>query len=174
MSSSHDRTPETRSAQLIHDRQERLEEVLDLFSQQAAEVQLTAAMKREIATHVINYHRVLSQYRDENVLNDGDIPDITPIRQRLGETTTVVSASAGRGRGSRPQQVPAIDELGFWELEGIARDLEAAAKKLGFWEPAKEQTPNDDPDADDLRALLEARGQQQAVENLPGSQEDSA
>jgi len=140
MSSAHDRTPETRARQLIHDRQERLEEVLDLFSQQAAEVQLSPAMKREIATHIVNYHRVLWQYHDEAVLDDGDIPDITPIRQRLGETTTVVGASAGRGRGSRPQQVPAIDELGFWELEGLARDLEAAAKKLGFWADAKTKT----------------------------------
>jgi hypothetical protein len=116
---------------------------------------------------------VLSNYEDETVLDDGDIPDIDPIRDRLGHTTTVVGQRAGRGRGSQRQTVPAVDELDFWYLEGVANDLEAAAKKLGFWASAKEQTPHDDPDHDDLKALLEARGQDDAIENLPGEEEEA-
>lgn len=137
MSSRADDPPVDRSKRLIQDRQERLEDVLDIFSQRAAEVDLTPQMKREIAVHIVNFHRVLSNYEDETVLDDGDIPDISPIRDRLGRTTTVVSERAGRDRGTQRQEVPAVDELNFWYLEGVANDLEAAAKKLGFWAEAK-------------------------------------
>jgi len=150
MSSRDDDGAVNRPQQLIYERQERLEEVLDIFSQRAANIELTPQMKREIAVHIVNYHRVLSQYRGESVLEDGDIADISPIRTRLGQTTTVVGQRAGRDRGTERKQVPAVDELGFWELEEIARDLEAAAKKLGFWADAKSQTDvfGVDPDWD--------------------------
>jgi hypothetical protein len=140
MSSYDDTASDTRAKQLIQDRQERLEEVLDIFSQQAAEVSLTPQMKREIAVHIVNYHRVLSNYEDETVLDDGDIPDIDPIRDRLGHTTRVATDSAGIGRGGSYERVPAVEELDFWYLESVAGDLEAAAKKLGFWATADAET----------------------------------
>jgi hypothetical protein len=173
MSNRSDDPPVDRSKRLIQDRQERLEDVLDIFSQRAAEVDLTPEMKREIAVHIVNFHRVLSNYEDETVLDDGDIPDIERIRKRLGRTTTVTGTRSGRKRGSQRQRVPAVDELDFWYLESVANDLEAAAKTLGFWASAKEQTPHDDPDHDDLKALLEARGQDDAIENLPGEGGDA-
>lgn len=122
-----------RSKRLIQDRQERLESVLDLFSQQAAEVNLTPQMKREIAVHIVNYHRVLSKFEGESLLSSGDIPDISPIKERLGKTTSVVASKNGLGGGFDSDKVPKIDELDFWYLEEVANDLEAAAKKLGFW-----------------------------------------
>jgi hypothetical protein len=141
--SSYNDTPDsdTKSKQLIQDRQERLEGVLDIFSQRAAEVQLTPEMKREIAVHVVNYHRVLSQYEGESVLSEGDIPDISPIRERLGRTTRVLSESNRRSGGATYEEVPAVDELDFWALEEIAVQLEAAAKKLGFWASAEATRP---------------------------------
>jgi len=167
--SSYDDTPsDSRAKQLIQDRQERLEEVLDIFSQRAANVDLSPQMTREIAVHIVNYHRVLSRYEDESVLSDGDIPDISPIRNRLGRTTRVASAGAAMGYGGGYEEVPAVDELDYWYLEDVAGQLETAAKKLGFWASAKDQTPHDDPDHDDLKALLETRGQDEAIENLPG------
>jgi len=132
---------DNRSKQLIEDRQERLEQVLDLFSQQAAEVSLSVDMKREIAVHIVNYHRVLSKYEGESVLSEGDIPDISPIRDRLGRTAEVLGQSSGRGGGMEYQQVPAIDQLDFWYLEDVANELEAAAKKLGFWASAEASRP---------------------------------
>ena len=129
-----------RAKRLIQDRQERLEQVLDFFTERAAEVSLSPRMKREIAVHIVNYHRVLSNYRDESVLSDGDIPDISPIRERLGRTAEVLGDSARRGGGVQYQEVPAIDELDFWYLEGVANQLEAAAKKLGFWANAESGT----------------------------------
>ena len=129
------------STGIIEDRQERLERVLDIFSQRAANVDLTPSMKREIAVHIVNYHRVLSNYRDETILADGDIPDLSPIRDRLGRTAEVLEESTRRGGGLTYNQVPAIDQLDFWYLEDVARQLEAASKKLGFWRNANAQRP---------------------------------
>lgn len=161
---------DVRSKRLIQDRQERLERVLDIFVQRAADVDVSPQMKREIAVHIVNYHRVLSNYEGETVLDDGDIPDISPIRQRLGRTTQVPGQAAGIGRGTSYEAVPAVDELDVWFLEDVASQLEAAAKKLGFWASAKDVTPHDDPDESDLKALLETRGQDDAIANLPSEQ----
>lgn len=157
-----------RARRIILERQERLEDVLDMFSQRAATVDLTPGMKRRIAVHITNYHRVLSTYHDETVLDDEDIPDISPIRERLGRTTRVPSSSNRRGGGETFQQRPAVDELDFWYLEQVARDLEAAAKKLGFWASVADTTDHDEIGHDDLRHLLANRGQDEALEKLPG------
>jgi len=83
--------------------------------------------------HILNYHRVISKFAGESVLTDGDIPDISPIRNRLGRTTEVVVESKRGGGDITTQQRPAVDELDVWYLEDIANQLETAAKKLGFW-----------------------------------------
>lgn len=76
---------------------------------------------------------MLQCYEHEPVLDDGDIPDISQIRDWLGKTTQIVVDSPGMGGGQEYEEVPAVEELNFWELEATAGDLEAAAKKLGFW-----------------------------------------
>jgi hypothetical protein len=130
-----------RSKKLIQDRQEKLEAVLDMFSRQAASVELTAEMKREIAIHIVNYHRVLSKFEGESVLSSGDIPDISPIRQRLGRKTEVLTESDGWDATTAYERRPAVDELEFGYLEEVANQLEAAAKKLGFWASAEATRP---------------------------------
>lgn len=137
--SNRDGSDDGRAKQLIYDRQERLEDVLDVFSERAAEVALSPTVKRQIAVHITNYHRVLSQYAGESVLSGDDIPDIEPIRKRLGRTTRTVAAEPAMGFGASYEEVPAIDELDFFYLEQVAVKLESAAKKLGFWYSADSQ-----------------------------------
>jgi hypothetical protein len=165
--SSYDEPGDTRAKQLIQDRQERLENVLDMLVERAASLELTPAHKRELAVHIVNYHRVLKRYEHEPVLDDGDIPDISPIRNRLGKTTQTVVDSPGLAGGQTYQEVPAVEELNFWQLEEIAGDLESAAKKLGFWAPAADDVAHNDVGLSDLEGLTGSRGQEQAVENLP-------
>jgi hypothetical protein len=119
--------------QLLDERQHRLEAALDLLSREGADVTLKPETKREIVVHILNYHRVISKFAGESVLTDGDIPDISPIRNRLGRTTEVVVESKRGGGDITTQQRPAVDELDVWYLEDIANQLETAAKKLGFW-----------------------------------------
>jgi len=118
---------------MIQYRQERLEEVLDALSRKSAYVELSAEMKRELAVATLNLHRMLSKYKGESVLSDGDLPDISPIRNRLGRTTEVMQETKRRGDGLVFKEVPAIDELAFGYLEEAANQTESAAKKLGFW-----------------------------------------
>ena len=135
-------TGENRSKKLIEDRQEKLEAVLDMFSRQAASVELTPEMKREIAIHIVNYHRVLSKFEGESVLSAGDIPDITRIRERLGRKTKTLTKSSGSWDSELTyEERPAVDELPFSYLEDVANQLEAAAKKLGFWASAEATRP---------------------------------
>lgn len=142
MSSRDDDSGENRSKKLIEDRQEKLEAVLDMFSRQAASVELTPEMKREIAIHIVNYHRVLSKFEGESVLSAGDIPDISPIRERLGRKTKTLTKSTGSWDSELTyEQRPAVDELNFAYLEDVANQLEAAAKKLGFWASAEATRP---------------------------------
>jgi len=169
--SSRDRDSGEGAAQekhIIRERLEQLELVLDLFSQHAADVNLTPTMKRRIAVVVVNNHRVLSNYEGESVIEDGDIPNISPIRQRLGRTTEVETPTKRRGGGVAYEERPAVDELDYWYLEDAARQLEAVSKKLGFWPDATDTVHNDRVSEGDLKALLETRGQTEAVENLPG------
>lgn len=163
-----DDSGDVRAKRLIQDRLERLEATLDQFSYQAATVQLTPDMKREIAVHIVNLHRVLSNYEGETVLDDGDIPDISPIRERLGRETQIPSQSARRGGGTSYETRPAVDELGFEYLERVANQLERVAKKLEFWAPAPDKTEHDQFDHGDLAHLLDQRGQDEALEKVPG------
>ena len=134
--SSYDRRDggDTRAKQLIQDRLERLEETLDVFSRQGVDASLSPELKREIAACIVDVHRQLSKYTDEAVLSDGDIPDISPVYNRLGKTTEVTTSAPGfRRRGTTTKQVPAVDELNFHYLVNVADQLETAAKKLKLW-----------------------------------------
>jgi len=157
-----------RAKQLIQDRQERLEDTLDVVSHRAANLDVSPELTSELAVHILNYHRMLATYRDESAVSDDDFPDVGPIRNRLGETVEITTDSKRRGRGRTVKEVPAVEELDFRYLERVADQLEQVAKKLGFWADAATKTPHNQAAQDDLEALLGARGQDDAVANLNG------
>ena len=142
--------------QLLDERQHRLEAALDLLSREGADVTLKPETKREIVVHILNYHRVISKFADESVLTDGDIPDISPIRNRLGRTTEVVVESKRGGGDITTQQRPAVDELDVWYLEDVANQLETTAKKLGFWANVNAETTHRTEIDDELIEEVEA------------------
>ena len=53
-------------------------------------------------------------------------------------------------------------------LERVANQLERVAKKLEFWAPAPDKTEHDQFDHGDLAHLLDQRGQDEALEKVPG------
>jgi len=156
-----------RPKRLIHDRQEELEAVLDVFTGNAANVTLTPRMKREIATRIMNFWRVLSKYEGESVLSDEQLPDVSPIRERLGKETRVVDNKEGRKRGETYDAAPAVDELDYWYLHDVAHELERVAKKLGFMPDATDRPETSQFDESDLVTLVSARGQEAALEDAP-------
>jgi hypothetical protein len=133
MSSRDDDRDDRLWQRMIFERQQRLERLLDSLSSREAHVEVSAEMKRELAAAISDLHRQLSKYDGEAVLGDAGIPDITPINQRLGETTRQLTESNRRGGDYSYSEVPAVDELSVGYLKQTANQVEAAARSLGFW-----------------------------------------
>ncbi|MFW5905837.1 MAG: hypothetical protein ACOCUO_03240 [archaeon] len=53
-------------------------------------------------------------------------------------------------------------------LRNAVHVLNQVGLRLGYLPAAKDRTPHDEPDEKDLRQLLEARGQSEAAERVPG------
>lgn len=153
--SSYDDGTDAPWRRMIQERQERLENTLDVIDQRQTAGGVTPEAKRELAAAVVSVHRLLAQYHDETVLDDGDLPDVAPIHERLGRTAKVKTDSPRRSGGRTYRHKPAIDQLSVAYLKQTAHALEATAKKLGFWarmsatESGGSRLPNPDklPDA---------------------------
>lgn len=127
-----------------------------------------ASLKPSMADAIIRYWSVLYKYRDETILNEGDFPDVSPVRERIGASINRVVDAPGRRRGKTTSAEPAVNELSGDYMVELSFELDALAKKLGFAPPATDATPHDEIGHDDLEALLQARGQDEALEKIPG------
>lgn len=132
MSSYDDDSSDPQPKRLIYQKKEQLQAVRDRFWEEAVEGELNPRTKRYIATVAMQFWDALHEYRDESVLSEGDFPDISPIRDRLGRQTRVPSKTPRRGGGQRLRTVPAINELDDWYLIEVTEQLDDLAKKLGF------------------------------------------
>ncbi|CAI49734.1 uncharacterized protein NP_7010A (plasmid) [Natronomonas pharaonis DSM 2160] len=168
MSSDDDERQDRAPRRMIHDMRRRVQMVRNQYWDEGVEGQVSVQTHKELAAACIQYYDVLYEFRDESVLDDGDFPNIAPLRQRLGQRVERHQPSAGRGRGVSTQTVPAITEIPVEEILQLTEDLDDLAKKLGFGAQARETTPHDDIGHEDLAALLEARGQDDALEKVPG------
>jgi len=168
MSSRDDDRDDRLWQRMIFERQQRLERLLDSLSSREAHVEVSAEMKRELAAAISDLHRQLIKYDGEAVLGDAGIPDIGPIRDRLNQTTRVKTRSKQRGYEYTFETRPAVDALPLRDLETVARQIEAAANKLGHWASSPDTTEHDEFDHGDLAHLLAKRGQDEALEKVPG------
>ena len=141
---------------LIYDIREHVQRVRNRFWEEGVNGQFNPQTKRLLATAAIQYWDVLYEFRDETVLNDGDFPDVSPVRSRIGETTEVLGESNRRGGGQEMRTVPAVTELDDWYLIELTESLDDLAKRLGFGATAKDTTPHDDIGHEDIAALLSA------------------
>jgi hypothetical protein len=133
MSSNQNRDDDRPWRRMIQQRQERVEDLLNELNRRSAYVELTPEMKRELAAAIADLHRMLTKYRDDPVYGDAALPDISPIVERLGEMTTIMSESNRRGDDMTYNRVPAVDELSFGYLKQTANQVQTSAKSLGFW-----------------------------------------
>jgi len=168
MSNDYDDDGTDRYEQIVRKRIERMETVLDEIERQGTYVNVSAELRRELVSAIVSCHRVLAVLEDSTVLDDGDIPDIGPIRSRINRTTRVRTASKERGKSVAFEQRPAVDELPLNYLEQVAAKLERTAAKLNFWASAPDKTEHDEFDHGDLAHLLDQRGQDEALEKVPG------
>jgi len=157
-----------RYEQIVRERLLRLEEILDEIERRGTYADVPVGLKRELVSAIVSCHRVIDVMSDSNALDDDDIPDIDPIRERLNRTTKVKTASNQRGYEYTYETRPAVDGLKLGYLETQAREIETAANKLGHWASSPDRTEHNEFDHGDLAHLLEQRGQDEALEKVPG------
>jgi sugar phosphate isomerase/epimerase len=155
---------------LIYEMRRRVQMARNRYWDEGVEGRTSPETKKSLAKAAVKYWDVLYEFRSETVLDDEDFPDMTEITSRLGQQTAVWVESAGRKRGSVRKQQPAIAELDAEYLLELTEELDDLAKRLGFGATAREATPHNEIGHDDLAALLEARGQDEAREKIPGGE----
>ena len=153
---------------MIYEVRRRVQAARNRFWSEGVDGSVSSDTHRELAVAALQYHDVLYEFRDESIIEEGDFPDISPIEERIGRKVQKPVKSAGLGRPVKMQAVPAVTEIPVEQLVQATEDLDDLAKKLGFGAKAAERTPHNEVDHDDLRALLDHRGQDQALEKLPG------
>jgi len=164
-----DETPQRR--RMIDEIRRHVRQVRFRFIDEYRDCRLRTQTKRELASAALKYWDVLHEHRNESILDGGDFPDVGPIRERMGRRVQISAKSKRLGKSRTTKQVPAIDQLNPEDIISVTRELDDCAKKLGFAAATTDSIPNDRASEDDLKGLLEARGQTEAVENLPTERE---
>lgn len=130
--------------------------------------------KKDVAAALADYHDVLHDYSDERALKT-DWEERVPINPDalLGTTVSVEKAFSSRNQNATETvEAPAVATVSARELLDLGKVLDEIAKELGFAASAKQPTPEEEATMEDLRGLLKARGQTQALEHLPGDVDD--
>ena len=117
---------------MIYDTRRYVQQIRNRFWREGVGGGFSPATKRELATAAIQYWDMLYEFRDASVLDEGDFPDVSPIRERIGQQTEVVTKSKRLGQSTTIKLVPAITELDDWYLVELTERLDDLAKKLGF------------------------------------------
>lgn len=152
--------------------QERAHAVLSEYRGMALEGRAPESFKPVLARACLDFAAALRKHRSETAIKDewDDIGEtLAPIRHAVGEQVAVEVEAPGRTTATRTELRPAIRRVPFEYLVETIERLDDAAKNLGLAEAVTDETPSDEATIDDLRGLMKARGQTEAVENLPGS-----
>jgi len=130
--------------------------------------------KRQLAVALADYRDVLSDYRNERALDvdwDEREVDIDIIDRLLSQTTTASQSLNRRGSPTESVTVQLVEQVDPQVLISVAKELDSIAKELGFAAAAKDPTPSEEADKSDLRGLLRARDQGEALDHLGASDE---
>ena len=139
MSNRDENTGATQHERMIIAQRQRVQEVRSEFIGEGVYGQTSDAAHLELARVTVEYWQMLREYHDEAVI-DG-LPDIDPLRERLGRQTQMLSTSAGLGRGGGYESRPAVLEVDIETILSLLDQLDDAAKQLGFSASANEHTP---------------------------------
>jgi hypothetical protein len=157
--------------QMIYEMRRRVQRARNHYWSEGVDGEISNEVHRELAVAVLQYHDVLLEFRDESVLDKTDFPNINKLRDKVARRVYATVPSGGRGRGSEVDEVPAVTTVPVDEILEMSEQLDDLCKKLGFGAKAKEKTEHNDIGHDDLAHLLEQRGQDEALEKVPGDAE---
>ena len=155
-----------RAKRIVDETQEEVQAVRNRVWSQHLRGGVGMAGRRRLAEVVVQYWDVLKKHRDENE-DLWQECGLHQIRDLAFQTRSVPQQAAGHTSATQSVDVPALVALDISQLLKLTDRLDDFAKHLGFAPPTKDRTPHDDGTMDDLRYLLEARGQSEALERLP-------
>jgi len=169
MSYDDDDGDDSRAREMVHDTIKRAQTAQRLYWEEAP-TGVSKETHLALAEVVLEYHQTLWPYRNAEVVDADDYPDISALREAVGRQSKHIVTSSGRwGSSTRYETQPMVLEFEPSRLVDVIAMYHDLANKLGFGaQTAAPDMPHDNPGGDDLEALLEARGQSDAAENLPG------
>lgn len=153
-------------SRLIYRAQEEMDQARMLYFQQRASNNVAEQTITYLQASLMRYYGIMRRYRDESAIEDEWPADqFQQLQDHVLGEERVSTQSAGRGSRQTVQTRPGrVDPKQAVELSFTLDDI---ATELGFAASPKEVTPHTEATEDDLAALLTARGQEQALENLP-------
>ena len=156
-------------SQMIGEKRRRASKLRDMYYRQSVETDVSNELIKELASVCIEYWSVLREFRDEPAVEDEDYPDVEPIRKRLGRESERITKSSGTWDNELTyKKGPAVLELKPEYLVELTHELDDLSQILGFGAAAVKTTRHDKTNRSDLEALLKARGQDKALQNLAG------
>jgi len=157
--------PEPR--RMIYEIRRRVQAARNRYWADGVDSDLSSDTHRELAIAALQYHDVLYEFRDESVLGDDDWPDVEPLRERVNKTVRRREQSEVFGEPATTKEVPAVQMIPAEQLVELTESLDDLAKKLGFGANASTDVERDDFSEEDLAALVETRGQTDAIDDTP-------
>jgi hypothetical protein len=152
--------------------QERAHAILSEYRGMALDGGAPESYKSVMGRACLDYVAALRKHRTERAIKDewADVDEaLAPIRQAVGQQVAVEIGATGDTSATETVYRPAIRRIPFGYMEQVIEELDDLAKNLGLSESVTDETPADKPTISDLRGLLKARGQTEALQNLPGN-----
>lgn len=157
-----------RPRRIIHDRMEFAERAVERYYRERASGSVGRETHLDLVSAALAYRKVLYRYRDDRALSedwaDRGLDWIDDAAR--GTVTERKAVSSWRG-GSTTVQRPRALEIDPEDVVRVIEELDDVASELGFAAASKDTTHDDAASHEDLVGLLQARGQDEAVDRLP-------
>lgn len=131
-------TGDRQANRLVQEMRKRLNRAQNKWFNEARGGGVSPTTHLDYAEAVVEFENEIREHRDEKVLQ-GEFPDISDIREKFGQQTTVWEEAAGDTSNKKPVQKPAVMTINSDRLHEAADDLKRAAKKLGLGPQIKPQ-----------------------------------
>jgi hypothetical protein len=126
--------------------------------------------KRSLACALADFRDLLVDHHDARALEtpwDERPVDVDVVDELLTRTTTTERRLPRRGAPKQVEEVQLVATVDSRVLIEIAKELDQIALELGFAATPDQPTPEDEASMSDLRGLLKARDQSEAMDKLP-------
>lgn len=143
---------------------------LRVREQQVAHGFVSEDARRELAGATLALRDRLLTFREDSALTqDWSDYGVDWVETLAGETVRRPEPTPRSNGNHQTVERPALLYVEPERLMATVRQLDQIARDLGFEAATKDRTPNDKGDLEDLRSLLETRGQTEAAERVPAS-----